>query len=152
MRTVLLTWRPCAKSQKFLTGGSMAYSPKRPPLDPCPVEAVVAIVAGKWKARILLEVAGAPLTFGKLRRALPGITQQVLAAQLRALEDHGVVSRTPAASDPLAGSLYAMTAEGRSLLPVLDTMACWGLGRLERAGLRWDGAPRARIGPVGAHA
>ena len=121
----------------------MTYSPKRPPLDPCPVEAVIAIVAGKWKARILLELSGEPLTFGRLKRALPGVTQQVLSAQLRGLERDGIVSRTPVGPAPLDGSLYALTVEGRSLIPVLDRVAEWGLDRLERAGLAWRAPARS---------
>lgn len=115
----------------------MSYLPKRPPLDACPVEALVAIVAGKWKARILLELAAERLTFGQLRRGLGRVTQQVLSSQLAGLERDGVVLRTPVGDDPMKGSWYALTDEGRSLLPVLDLMAVWGLARLDRKGLTW---------------
>lgn len=33
----------------------MAYSRKRPSLDPCPVETVLAIISGKWKVRVLIS-------------------------------------------------------------------------------------------------
>jgi DNA-binding HxlR family transcriptional regulator len=116
----------------------MTYKPKRPPLDPCPVEAVVALVSGKWKARVLLELDASAMTFGQLRRALPGVTQQVLSTQLRGLEEDGIISRRPLGPEPGDGSLYALTEEGCTLIPLLDAVATWGLARLRRRGLNWS--------------
>jgi DNA-binding HxlR family transcriptional regulator len=115
----------------------MAYLHKRIAQDACPVEAVVAIVAGKWKARLLFELSHGPMTFGQLKRSLPGVSQQVLSTQLQGLVTDGIVSRTPVVPEPTTGSLYALTHEGRSLLPVLDVVAVWGLARLDRQGRRW---------------
>lgn len=124
----------------------MPYQPKRPSLDPCPVEAAVALFSAKWKARILLELHGQAQSFGQLRRRLAGISQQVLSTQLQDLETDGILSRAPLGPDPMKGSLYALTPEGRSLLPVLDGLADWGLGRLEREGLTWQRPPSSALG------
>jgi DNA-binding HxlR family transcriptional regulator len=114
------------------------YRPKREPLPPCPVESALAVIAGKWKARILLMLSGDALKFSDLRRSLEGITQQVLSAQLDALERDGVVVRSRVSHNPLAGSLYALTEDGRSLLVALDGLAEWGMARLRLSGRRWD--------------
>lgn len=117
----------------------MAYARKRPPLDPCPVETVLALVAGRWKARILRVLFDGPQGFGGLRRALgPRVTQQVLAAQLRALEADGLVTRRPRGPGAAAGSCYGLTPEAVSLLPALDAVAVWGAARLRRQGLGWS--------------
>ena len=42
----------------------MAYLRKRPALDPCPVETVLAMFAGKWKARVLYILSLDELAFG----------------------------------------------------------------------------------------
>jgi DNA-binding HxlR family transcriptional regulator len=49
----------------------------------------------------------------------------VLIEQLRALEEHGVVSRQPIADDNQAIE-YLLTPLGESLRPVLDALIDWG--------------------------
>jgi DNA-binding HxlR family transcriptional regulator len=119
------------------------YRPKREPLPPCPVENALAVVAGKWKARILLLLSNDALRFSDLRRNLEGITQQVLSAQLNAMERDGIVLRSPVSNNPLAGSPYALTEDGRSLLAALEVLSEWGMARLRLSGQKWD-----RPGPV----
>jgi DNA-binding HxlR family transcriptional regulator len=114
----------------------MAYQPKRPALDPCPVEEVVGMVGGKWKARLLLILSFGPIAFAPLRRSLPGISQQVLSTQLQALMDDGLVAREASGADG-GGSLYSLTATGLDLMPVLNAVAAWGETRLRERGEKW---------------
>jgi DNA-binding HxlR family transcriptional regulator len=118
----------------------MPYERKRPRLDPCPVEEVVELIGGKWKARILRVLADGPQTFGGARKKLGGVTQQVLSAQLKSLEADGLVVRARNGAEPSAGSTYRLTDEASTLLPVLDVLARWGAARLRRKGLRWSPA------------
>lgn len=113
----------------------MPYDRKRPPLDPCPVEAVLSIVSGKWKARVLYLLSLDALTFGQIRKATPGLKQQVLSSLLKELEADGIAER---ARDDGPGSLYRLTAEGSSLVAVLQTVAAWGQSRLARQGATWQ--------------
>lgn len=111
---------------------------KRPPLDPCPVETVLAMVAGKWKARILYLLSIDALSFAEIRRAVPGVTQQVLSAQLKSLEEDGLVCRTRVESGRAHWSRYALAPLGESLMPVLRHVADWGEARLAAEGLSWQ--------------
>ena len=115
----------------------MAYERKRPSLDPCPVEEVIELIGGKWKARILGVLMDGPHTFGGLRKSLRGVTQQVLSAQLKALEEDGFVTRSPNGPGSAAGSTYRLTPEAESFLPLLNALALWGTDRLRRKGLTW---------------
>lgn len=115
----------------------MRYQRKRAPLDPCPVEEVLEIIGGKWKTRILYLLATQSLTFAELRRALPGITQQVLADQVRALGRDRIVNRQRITAGKTY-SRYSLTEEGRSLIPVLCLVADWGRRRLSARGVNWD--------------
>ncbi|WP_410176626.1 winged helix-turn-helix transcriptional regulator [Sinorhizobium medicae] len=54
---------------------------------------------GVRKINILWVLTGGPSAL-ELRRALPGVTQHMLTAQLRALEADGLVARTPYAEIP----------------------------------------------------
>ncbi|HWM67219.1 MAG TPA: helix-turn-helix domain-containing protein [Steroidobacteraceae bacterium] len=115
----------------------MTHQPKRPPLDPCPVEEVVAIIGGKWKARIILLVSRGHATFSALSSMLPDAPDQVLATQLKALVDDGVLTKTAPVSVNGAGSQYELSDEGRSLMTLLDTISAWGLERLRARGKGW---------------
>jgi DNA-binding HxlR family transcriptional regulator len=60
----------------------------------CEVERLLAVIAGKWKVLILRELFDGPRRHAQLARALPGIRQKVLTAQLRELELDGAIART----------------------------------------------------------
>lgn len=107
----------------------MTYLPKRPPLDPCPVEATLAAVGGKWTSRILFFLSRAPRTLPELQDRLPGARHQVLRTRLRHLQAEGLVSRSEL-EGVHQNVRYALTDAGRALLPVLDGMRAWGEARI----------------------
>ena len=53
------------------------------------------------------------------------MSQKVLAAQLRDMESNGLVTRTVYPEVPPRVE-YSLTAQGRSLKPILDAMWNWG--------------------------
>lgn len=59
----------------------------------CEVERLLAVIGGKWKVLILRELFKGSRRHNQLCRALPGISQKVLTAQLRELELDGAVRR-----------------------------------------------------------
>ena len=59
----------------------------------CEVERLLAVIGGKWKVLILRELFDGPKRHAQLERALLGISQKVLTAQLRELELDGAVKR-----------------------------------------------------------
>jgi DNA-binding HxlR family transcriptional regulator len=115
----------------------MPYQAKRAPLEPCPVEEVVAIIAGKWKARILYLLSLEPHSFAELKRGLRGIRQQVLAAQLKGLVQDGIVGQERVVSGKTGFSRYSLTEEGVRLIPVLTVISDWGQSRLRLRGVVW---------------
>jgi DNA-binding HxlR family transcriptional regulator len=81
-------------------------------------------VIGKWKIDILWVLLAGPMRFGELRRALPGITQHMLTAQLRALEADQLVSRTAYAEIPPRVE-YALTENAYALKPIFLDLLAW---------------------------
>src|SRR5438876_10464651 len=59
----------------------------------CEVERLLAVIGGKWKVLILRELFNGARRHAQLCKALPGISQKVLTAQLRDLELDGAVQR-----------------------------------------------------------
>jgi DNA-binding HxlR family transcriptional regulator len=62
---------------------------------------------------------------------VPGISQKVLAEQLRELVADGIVRRRPTGVVP-APVEYSLTDYGRSVLPIVENMRRWGSTHIER--------------------
>jgi DNA-binding HxlR family transcriptional regulator len=82
------------------------------------------MLMGRWKIEILWVLAPGTLRFGELRRALPGIMQHVLTAQLRELEADGIIERVVFAEVPPRVE-YTMTEAGYALHPVFHATLAW---------------------------
>ncbi|MEM1055801.1 MAG: helix-turn-helix domain-containing protein [Bacteroidota bacterium] len=102
----------------------MSQSPD-PILPSCPVTYCLNVVGGKWKPVILFALSNGVDRFGRMRRAIEGISKQMLAKQLRELEADGVIHREVFAEVPPRVE-YSLTEKGRSLLPVVEAMRSWG--------------------------
>jgi DNA-binding HxlR family transcriptional regulator len=88
-------------------------------------ELALKVIQGRWKLLILRELVDGIRRFSDLQRALQGVSQKVLTAQLRDLETDGVVHRTVYPEVPPRVE-YALTDLGVALLPVLDGLHAWG--------------------------
>ena len=88
-------------------------------------ELALKVIQGRWKLLILRELVDGVRRFSDLQRALEGVSQKVLTAQLRDLETDGVVHRTVHPEVPPRVE-YALTDLGVALLPVLDGLHAWG--------------------------
>jgi DNA-binding HxlR family transcriptional regulator len=91
----------------------------------CGVNVVVGVIGSKWKPSILWRLAEGDHRFGELRRGVGGITEKVLADQLRELERDGLLTRTARSGFPLRVD-YALTTLGEELNDLLDPVAEWG--------------------------
>jgi DNA-binding HxlR family transcriptional regulator len=90
----------------------------------CGVNAVVAVISGKWKGLILWAIRSEPRRFGELRRLVAGASEKVLTEQLRALEADGIVTRTAYPEVPPRVE-YALSDRGAELVEVLLPLAGW---------------------------
>ena len=92
----------------------------------CPVTLLLLMIQGKWKARILYQFCiHEKIRFGKLKKALPGITNTMLTNALRDLERDGLVAREQFNEIPPHVE-YSFTEMGKDLLPVFYSMMLWG--------------------------
>ena len=63
--------------------------------------------------------------FGELKKSIGSVSQKVLTAQLRDMEENGRVNRKVYAEVPPRVE-YSLTELGQSLKPILDAMWSWG--------------------------
>ena len=94
-------------------------------LPACPVETTLTLIGDKWKVLILRDLLTGTKRFGELKRSVGNVSQKVLTAQLRAMEQSGLVHRDVYAEVPPRVE-YSLTDLGRSLKPILDSMWAWG--------------------------
>ncbi|WP_437050233.1 winged helix-turn-helix transcriptional regulator [Streptomyces sp. enrichment culture] len=98
---------------------------RRPGAYACGVDAAMDVIGGKWKVLILWALGERPCRFGALRRELPGVTEKVLAAQLRELEADGIVHREEYDEVPPRVE-YSLTPRGAALNEALEALGAWG--------------------------
>ena len=92
----------------------------------CPVETTLMLISNRWNVLILRDLMEGTKRFGELKKSLGNISQKVLTANLRAMEENGLLIRTVYAQVPPKVE-YTLTDTGYSLKPVLDAMVQWGI-------------------------
>lgn len=92
----------------------------------CPVESTLQIISGKWKSVILYHLFQNEIChFGQLQYELKDCSRRMLALQLKDLEQDGIIKKTVYQLKPLRID-YQLTEFGRTLEPVIKSMASWG--------------------------
>ena len=94
-------------------------------LPACPVETTLTLIGDKWKVLILRDLMPGTKRFGELKKSVGNVSQKVLTAQLRTMEESGLVNRKVYAEVPPRVE-YSLTELGKSLKPILDSMRAWG--------------------------
>ena len=94
-------------------------------LPACPVETTLTLIGDKWKVLILRDLLTGTKRFGELKKSIGNVSQKVLTAQLRAMEENGLLTRTVYAEVPPRVE-YTLTDLGKSLKPILEAMWNWG--------------------------
>ena len=113
----------------------MTYNRKRPALDYCPVEAVLAIVSGKWKVRVLYLLSLDDLTFSEIRYLCR--RRQPAGFVFRAEGIHREWRSSPFRTVSPRQIRYGLTAKGRELVALLMPLAAWGSKLLSQSGANW---------------
>ena len=102
-------------------------------LPACPVETTLTLISSKWKVLIVRDLLAGTKRFGELQRSVGNVSQKVLTAQLREMEEDGLVDRKVYPEVPPRVE-YTLTDLGRSLKPILDAMQSWGEAYKTRSG------------------
>lgn len=91
----------------------------------CGMGRALNIVGGRWKPAILYKLNQATMRYGELKKSIEGISERMLVAQLRELEEDKVVERIVYPEVPPRVE-YRLTELGKTMGPMLEAMSAWG--------------------------
>ncbi len=98
------------------------------------LETVLKLLEGRWKLTILFHLFDNQIQrYSDLEKLMPGISQKMLAQQLRKLEADGLIERTVYPQVPPKVD-YRLTKWGKALCPALDGLLTWSEQRAPIAG------------------
>ena len=93
-----------------------------------PLAFAISLIGGKWKLRILWALSTkSGRRYGDIKRDVPEITDMMLSQSLRELTSDGLIERRQFQEIPPRVE-YNLTAMGKSLLPVIETLRGWAAG------------------------
>ena len=99
---------------------------KKIPLDlNCGVRIAIEVMGGKWKPCILYRLSEGNKRPSELHRHFKDASPRVINQQLKELETHGMIRKIVHPGVPLCVE-YAITNDGWSLLPIINSLREWG--------------------------
>ncbi len=94
---------------------------------PCCTSLTMGIIGGKWKTVILFHLIERTLRYNELRKEMPTVTERTLSLQLKTLEEDGIIKRKVYTSKPPLKVEYSLTDFGKTLIPLIQSIAAWGV-------------------------
>ena len=91
--------------------------------DYCPIAASVEVLGDRWTPLVVRELMVGASGFNEIHRGIPRASRTLLAQRLRELERRGLVRHE--ASRPGRPGVYALTAAGQALTPIVWAMGAW---------------------------
>jgi DNA-binding HxlR family transcriptional regulator len=88
----------------------------------------VELAGRKWSAAILMAGARGARRFSEYRALVDGISDRLLAARLKELEQEGLIERSVQPTTPVSIS-YNLTDSGRQLISLLHPLVTWSRTR-----------------------
>ena len=92
----------------------------------CPITYTMNKIGGHWKAIILYYLMAGPKRYSELKKAIPAITEKMLAQHLKQLREDELITKDVQQLKPPV-TVYSLTPVGEQLCPVLLGMADWAM-------------------------
>jgi len=93
-------------------------------VKPCPVEAAIQIIGGKWKLLVLRSLLlNGPQRYNEMLATVTAISQKELTRNLRELGEAGLVAHETGARRT---AQYELTKLGEGLMPTFKSLLTWG--------------------------
>jgi DNA-binding HxlR family transcriptional regulator len=96
----------------------------------CPVANTLDEIGDRWTLLIIRDMFAGKHRYEEFLESDEKISTNILADRLKRLEQLCLITKEPYGSHPNRMQ-YELTERGRSLEPVLDAIAAWGLANIE---------------------
>jgi DNA-binding HxlR family transcriptional regulator len=104
-------------------GGKIMPKKKR---SPCPVACTLDLIGDRWTLLIIRDLACGKAHFKEFRESPERIATNILTDRLGLLVAHGLAETYSSESIP-GRNAYRLTAKGKTLGPMIEAIANWGL-------------------------
>ena len=89
----------------------------------CPIACGVEVLGDRWTPLIIREMMVGSRGFNEIHRGIPRVSRNLLSQRLRDLERRGLITHEP--GHPGRPGVYALTAAGEALTPIVWAMGNW---------------------------
>ena len=101
-----------------------------PCMETCPLNRALGLIGGKWKMQNLCSLYNNGTSrYNALRKSLDGVSNTVLAAALKELEQDGLIARQEYLEVPVRVE-YSLTPRAETLMPILEALEDWSMAEL----------------------
>lgn len=98
---------------------------------PCNIAQSLNIIGDRWSLLIVHEILNGQALFSEIKKALPGISSNLLSDRLKYLEKEGLIF-AELYSDHPPRYRYQITASGKELEHVFNAIIIWGSRHLQK--------------------
>ncbi|MDJ0976567.1 MAG: helix-turn-helix domain-containing protein [Planctomycetota bacterium] len=96
----------------------------------CPLACTLDLIGDKWTLLVIRDLMCGKHSFKAFTQSPERIATNILTNRLERLVDHGIVDRY-VNEDHAGRYTYELTEKGRSLFPILESIAEWGLENIQ---------------------
>lgn len=104
---------------------SANYSNEKKLKDECSMIYTLSLISGRWKPILFWKLMENKMRFSEFKRAIPTISERMLASQLKEMEADKLIKKTIYKEMPPRVE-YELTSLGKSLSPALLMLSVWG--------------------------
>lgn len=98
---------------------------------PCNIAQSLNIIGDRWTLLVIHEIHIGNVTFSGIKKALEGISSNLLSERLKSLEEDNLIATTLYSTHPPRYK-YTLTEKGKDLEPVFHSLVVWGEKHLEK--------------------
>ncbi|MEM8955924.1 MAG: helix-turn-helix domain-containing protein [Verrucomicrobiota bacterium] len=98
--------------------------------SPCPVACTLDLIGDKWTLLVVRDLLLGRSHFKDFEASPEGIATNILSNRLHRLLDTGLAEKVPSPRQN-GHATYRLTTKGKTLEPVLQAIADWGLAQIE---------------------
>lgn len=87
----------------------------------CSLNAAIEMLSGRWTTQVLFLISFGENRFSKLKKKLPGISDQILGLRINHLLEHKLIEKLDSAED----KVYVLTERAEQLILILNKLGEW---------------------------